>query len=282
MPYDTQQFLSTNGQVIFLDPKLIQIEVASFDAETGERVGYQRERSPIQVADAITKQFDPKLFDYPVISRRSLANGWTQDKIGDWAIDGQGRVLAVRDLGITQIPCRVLFGLNRVEEVAIYCALQDNRKNLTPAQRYAAQASVPESWQARVDKMLVDKFKIFIGAKKSVPTGLKNYQLTTALTKLNDSCTRWNSRTQNQNNKVDVVLLIEQALTFLISSFPNEDPINTASLEAVGSILLATKEMPKLATQVTFADIRKSADDIAAGSSGKKASAYRETIESYL
>jgi hypothetical protein len=56
-----------------------------------------------------------------------------------YVIDGQHRLVALRRLGIRDVPCVVYQGLSRAQEAELFAKLQTERRRIRPSQRFAAE-----------------------------------------------------------------------------------------------------------------------------------------------
>jgi hypothetical protein len=78
-----------------------------------------------------------------------------------YVIDGQHRLVALRILGIQDVPCIVYQGLTRADEAKLFAKLQTERRRIRPSQRFAAEV-VAKNPRALSIKKVLDKLDIQI------------------------------------------------------------------------------------------------------------------------
>lgn len=251
----------------------------SFKNEDGTHFGYQRSDAQAR-AKRIAEDWNPKLLDAPVVSKRN--NG------GLYVIDGQARVVALKSLGEKSVVCRVLEGLTLEEEVNIFIDLQDKRKNISATQKYAALASVEGSWADRADKILRD-YKLWTGIKKHAPEGFITISVGGVLNKLHKDI-----------GSESFVTILSRSLGLLKEAYPQEQPFSSATIEAMAKVVNEMDEevwekkgFPFLKVlQVgdydqnhklnTFEKVERLANEMSNGSSGAKASKYQQLFQKAL
>lgn len=107
--------------------------------------------------DKIVAKFDPALVGTLIVSGRQH---------GKYAVvDGQTRMEALRELGMTEAPCLVYVGLTRAQEASLFARLQKERRGIQSYHRFRA-ALVAEDPQAIAIEQTVADCGYVIGVEK--------------------------------------------------------------------------------------------------------------------
>jgi hypothetical protein len=96
---------------------------------------YQRPLS--RFVKKLADNFDPALLGCLIVSDRDTGNG-VDNATGYAVIDGQTRLMALRQLGHLNAPCLIYTGLSREEEADLFARFQSERKNVSALERYRA------------------------------------------------------------------------------------------------------------------------------------------------
>jgi hypothetical protein len=71
-----------------------------------------------------------------------------------FVIDGQHRLVALRVLGIQDVPCVVYQGLSRADEAQLFAKLQTERRRIRPSQRFTAEVVAKNPRALAIKKVL--------------------------------------------------------------------------------------------------------------------------------
>jgi hypothetical protein len=71
-----------------------------------------------------------------------------------YVIDGQHRLVALRRLGIQDVPCVVYNGLSRADEAKLFAKLQTERRRIRPTQRFQAEVVAKDPRALAIKKVL--------------------------------------------------------------------------------------------------------------------------------
>jgi hypothetical protein len=121
---------------------------------------YQR---PLGVfVNNIVEEFEPAMVGTLLVNRRGK-------KL--YVIDGQHRLIALRRLGIQDVPCVVYNGLSRADEAKLFAKLQTERRRIRPTQRFQAEVVAKDPRALAIKKVLegVDVVMSDIGGRLMAP-----------------------------------------------------------------------------------------------------------------
>jgi hypothetical protein len=133
--------------------------VQEYDLEVDE--AYQRPLGTF--VNNIADDFMPALIGTLIVNHRGK-------KL--YVIDGQHRLVALRILGIQDVPCVVYQGLTRAEEAQLFAKLQTERRRIRPSQRFTAEV-VAKNPRALAIKKVLDTAGVTItdvGGRLMAPT----------------------------------------------------------------------------------------------------------------
>jgi hypothetical protein len=112
--------------------------------------------------NTIVEEFEPAMVGTLLVNHRGKKM---------FVIDGQHRLVALRRLGITDVPCVVYQGLSRADEAKLFAKLQTERRRIRPTQRFQAEVVAKNPRALAIKKVLesVDVVMSDIGGRLMAP-----------------------------------------------------------------------------------------------------------------
>jgi hypothetical protein len=132
--------------------------IAEKDLEIDE--AYQRPLGAF--VGTIVDEFEPAMVGTLLVNRRGK-------KL--YVIDGQHRLVALRRLGIQDVPCVVYDNLSRADEAKLFAKLQTERRRIRPTQRFQAEVVAKDPRALAIKKVLenVDVTMSDVGGRLMAP-----------------------------------------------------------------------------------------------------------------
>jgi hypothetical protein len=112
--------------------------------------------------NTIVEDFEPAMVGTLLVNRRGKKM---------YVIDGQHRLVALRRLGIQDVPCVVYNGLSRADEAKLFAKLQTERRRIRPTQRFQAEVVAKDPRALAIKKVLenVDVVMSDVGGRLMAP-----------------------------------------------------------------------------------------------------------------